>query len=164
MKIIFSCRPTLKHVFMFFFLYFKCGYTCSTFLSSHGVRRRQSWNCVIVCDGFCFWHAGGEHIYRTEKASATWRGWVPPKICNVFIFECAWFFTYGWIDPLRVKKSKPNLNRGAPSDDRWRWSLTVEKAVCWPLYRNAMMTALYTFLQASSSSAPFVSPLLYIHM
>lgn len=62
----------------------------------------------------------------TEKASATWCGWVLLEICNVCIFECAGFFMCGWINPLRFKKSNQTwtekLLQMTDGDDCLLWS------------------------------------------
>lgn len=110
------------------FFNFECGCKSSRFLSSHG-GRRQIWNCLIVCQACCFWHAQDEHIYRTEKASAIWRGWVPLKICNVWIFECTGFFTSRWIDSLCLKKANQTwteeLLQMTDGDDHSLWRKLV---------------------------------------
>lgn len=80
-------------------------------------------------------------------------------VAHLLGFLSTRYSLYGWIGPLHLKKK---INKEAASDDRWRWSLTVEQSLCWPPYRNSMMSALYAFPQASSSSAPLF-PLCYIY-
>lgn len=110
---------------------------------------------------FAFGMHRGSTFTGTERASATWRGWVLPRICNVCICECAGFFTCRWIHPLRLKKATEPEQR---SFFRWQMEMITPLCWCWPPYRNVMMCALYTFAHASSSSAPLFPPRLYIHM
>lgn len=85
-------------------------------VSSSRARKRQSLNCVFVCHGFSFWHEPGDW---KGLCHLTWMGKL--KIFHVCILECEIFFIYGWIDRLCFLKKQLNLNREAPSDDRWRW-------------------------------------------
>lgn len=140
--------------------YFECGCISSRFLSGHG-GRRQSWNCVIVCQRFCFWHAQGEHIYRIEKASATW---LLQKICNVCIFERSGFFMYGWIDPLHLQKKHPNLNRGGFF--RWQMEMNTHcgaRLVLAPLQKCHDVCIIH-LPSSQFFLCPFVSSLLNINM
>lgn len=139
-------------------LHVECGCTSSRFFVM--VQEDKAGIVWLFVRVFWFWHAQCEHIYRAEKASATWRGWVPLKICNICIFECT---ACRWIDPLRLKKATKHEQRRF-----FRWQMEMithcgERLVLAPL-QNCHDVYIIHLRTSQLFLCPFISSLLYIHM